>query len=404
MPIILSNRLKAMQDAASNFGDSIEGIRAAQKKAAQQALEEQRAAAQETRAQEAHGVTMGRQKTAAGLEDMQFGQAKQQAAAADEANSLNTQLSEMGPATPYPGGDLPNFSLPPGVSGPVQDSGPTPLVANTDEALKDRLRASIHNASLRAKGETEGFVTAADVKAGRTKTAADALTKSKKDAADLASTEAGTKDKLANVKKTEADIKKIEADIANQAKGGIDPEKAASIESSLRTQYFGLNHPYQQARDAYSRMKSIKDSPIGDVGLVYSIMKIYDPGASVQEGDKANISNAASVPERIRNLYNGAMSGASLDQKTRDDIRAQGASAYAAQKAGYESSRKSFQALASKYPGLDPERAAPDLSNGVTVDSPSAGGAKQFKSAREAMASGLPPGTRVMINGEEAEL
>lgn len=393
MPIILSNRLKAMQDAAENFGDSVMGIRAAQKKAAQQALEEQRAAAQEQRSQEAHTVTMGRQKTAAGLEDIQFGQAKAQEAAGAEARSMASELEGFGQAVPDQEITLPGFA--------AQASGPSAVVTDAGEGLKDRLRASMHNAGLRAEGKNEGFVSAGDIKTSRVKTAAEAEMKKKKDAADLAGTEAGTAEKVQNAKKTAAEVKKLDAEIANLAKGGIDPEKAFAIEDKIATKFMNQNSGFAEMGDGIGRVRTAAKNPDGpgDMALIYGYMKILDPKTGIKEGEVASAQNAGSIPQSVIAAYNKAVEGTALNPTVRTQFVNRAEALYAEADRAYQESRSSFQKLATSY-GVNPNNATPDISRAHI----GGGAPKQFKSAREAMASGLPAGTRVMINGEEAEL
>lgn len=61
-------------------------------------------------------------------------------------------------------------------------------------------------------------------------------------------------------------------------------------------------------------------SPMGDIGMVFAIMKMYDPPSTVREGEQAQASNAAGVPERIRATYNRLLSGERLGEGQRADI------------------------------------------------------------------------------------
>jgi hypothetical protein len=61
-------------------------------------------------------------------------------------------------------------------------------------------------------------------------------------------------------------------------------------------------------------------SPAGDLSLIYQTMKAYDPNSSVREGEFATAQNAASVPEKIRNAWNRAMTGERLNPQQRADL------------------------------------------------------------------------------------
>ena len=244
MPIILSNRLRAMQEAAENFGDSVVGIRAAQKKAAQDALNEQRAAAQEQRTQEAHDVAMARQKTARGLEDMQFGQAKAQQAAGLQAQGIASELEGFGNAAPDQAIGLPGFA--------AQASGPSPLVTDAGEGLKDRLRASMHNAGLRAEGKNIGFITAEDIKKKR---AAESLTREE------AVFDVGEKKSKSrrDEAKSAQDIRESKAREANYYAGAEKDKKAAATAKQPNKEQFdaaGFGRRMEQAGMVFANLES----------------------------------------------------------------------------------------------------------------------------------------------------
>lgn len=72
-------------------------------------------------------------------------------------------------------------------------------------------------------------------------------------------------------------------------------------------------------------------SPAGDMGIIFSWMKMVDPRSSVREGERADASNAASVPERVRTWYNKLIDGKALgpaDGYQRNDIVSQAANTY----------------------------------------------------------------------------
>lgn len=53
-------------------------------------------------------------------------------------------------------------------------------------------------------------------------------------------------------------------------------------------------------------------SAANDIGLVYAMMKVYDPSSSVREGERADATNAASIPTRIRDTWNRLVEGSGL--------------------------------------------------------------------------------------------
>jgi hypothetical protein len=108
------------------------------------------------------------------------------------------------------------------------------------------------------------------------------------------------------------------------------------------------------------------------------------------EGDIANARNTAGVPEKVRNTYNNAISGRSLDPKQRAEFRSQANSLFLAQKKTYDATKSAFEDLAIRY-NVDPSRAVMDLSGGVAGDAPKPTGPAKISTKEEWAA--LPSGT-----------
>lgn len=69
-------------------------------------------------------------------------------------------------------------------------------------------------------------------------------------------------------------------------------------------------------------------SAAGDLSLIFSYMRMLDPGSTVREGEFANAQNAAGVPDRIVNLYNKALNGERLAPEQRRDFLKQAGNIY----------------------------------------------------------------------------
>ena len=61
-------------------------------------------------------------------------------------------------------------------------------------------------------------------------------------------------------------------------------------------------------------------SAAGDLALIFNFMKMLDPGSVVRESEFATASNAAGVPDRIRNQYNRIVDGKRLTNRQRADF------------------------------------------------------------------------------------
>jgi len=109
-----------------------------------------------------------------------------------------------------------------------------------------------------------------------------------------------------------------------QENRGILPvgERPAA-ENTLRNEYLTQTKTYRDIKAAYDRVLAAQPTPVGDIALVFSYMKMLDPGSVVREGEFATASNAGGIPTRIINLYNKAVSGDILTEEQRAKMRSQ---------------------------------------------------------------------------------
>jgi hypothetical protein len=119
----------------------------------------------------------------------------------------------------------------------------------------------------------------------------------------------------------------------------------------------------QEVATAYGKLKRVATgtaSAAGDMSLVFSYMKMLDPGSTVREGEYANAQNAAGIPEKIRNIFNRAKDGQLLDPNQRTDFLNQAKTLADEQIGRYRAFSKPYTGLAQKY-GLDPSEVVLDL-------------------------------------------
>lgn len=110
---------------------------------------------------------------------------------------------------------------------------------------------------------------------------------------------------------------------AVQFTAGPTPEKAFDFEQKLRNEYNNQTKEFQEVRSAATRVNAADNSAAGDLSLVYSFMKALDPGSVVRETEFATAQNAAGVPDRVRNIYNKALSGERLTPEQRAEFKKQ---------------------------------------------------------------------------------
>lgn len=103
----------------------------------------------------------------------------------------------------------------------------------------------------------------------------------------------------------------------------------------LRKEFMGnqVVKDSQVLASARAKMESAfkRPSAAGDMGLVYGIMKMFDPGSTVREGEFATAENAGGIPSQIMNLYNKVLKGERLPPAVRQDFMTQANGLYQAQ-------------------------------------------------------------------------
>lgn len=109
----------------------------------------------------------------------------------------------------------------------------------------------------------------------------------------------------------------------------LDPDQQKTA-MALGKQFEDESKTFKTQVDAYNRItaSAVDPSAAGDLALIFSYMKILDPGSVVREQEFANAQNAAGVPERIRAQYNKVLNGERLSDTTRDDFVKRAAGIY----------------------------------------------------------------------------
>lgn len=147
----------------------------------------------------------------------------------------------------------------------------------------------------------------------------------------------------AKIGKLKAEIKKIGDDYQlavaefikkGQETGNLTPKDKFGMEENLRKQYTNDTKIFQETNDAYKRMQSIGESyapkmddkakGAADIGLIYSYMKMLDPGSVVREGEFATAENTAGIDSKIVILYNKLIDGERLTDSQRKTFMGMG--------------------------------------------------------------------------------
>ncbi len=123
--------------------------------------------------------------------------------------------------------------------------------------------------------------------------------------------------------------------------------------TALRKEFESLPEvkQFRDIESSYAKIESVAQnpSPAGDISLVFSYMKMLDPGSTVREGEYATARNAANIPDIIRNEYNKIVDGTFLTEKQRMDFLNQARNIYNSQQALVAKREKNYGLLAKNY-------------------------------------------------------
>lgn len=124
-----------------------------------------------------------------------------------------------------------------------------------------------------------------------------------------------------------------------------DPAKLAS---ELRRE-FQSQPVYKDTHavaSAYEKIATSSATGPGDMRLIFGYMKMMDPGSTVREGEFATAENAGGISDRVRSLYNKAISGEMLQPGVRDQFKTEARDLLASQIRQYEVAAKEYRRLA----------------------------------------------------------
>jgi hypothetical protein len=189
------------------------------------------------------------------------------------------------------------------------------------------------------------------------------------------------------------------------ARGGpenaVAPQNVYEESAAMRKEWNSLKtvQDFSLQSSAYGKIVASADdpSPAGDLALIFNYMKVLDPGSTVREGEKAQVSNAGNIPQRVIAQYNSLFSGeGSLSTEQRADVVNRS-------KKLYNSAEENFVKIFDQFSGIANRRKLPieDVLVDYRYAQPLGNGTAQpatlqfFNTEAEVIAAGLPSGTVV---------
>jgi hypothetical protein len=131
-------------------------------------------------------------------------------------------------------------------------------------------------------------------------------------------------------------------------------KNAPTQENTLRDEFNTLTRDFRTVQDAHSKIKSVANTGAGDMSLLYSYVKLLDPGSVVRESEFATAAASGSFGERIQGLAQRVISGQRLPPDLRTDFIREADGIYTSQKEGADRLEKQYRDIA-KRGNLNPE-------------------------------------------------
>lgn len=176
-----------------------------------------------------------------------------------------------------------------------------------------------------------------------------------------------------------------------QAQENAEVERRFRRENTLAQSFIGSTKEFAVVANQINVMNkagpaALQGDPAAQLAMIFSFMKIVDPGSVVRESEQATAANARGVPEDVRNLFNRVRLGARLTPEQVQRFLTQGAQF----SKGYEEKLENFESAFRKRAkdwGID--------TSNVTINyfkNPRAAGLIGDAVEREKTASPMPGG------------
>ena len=142
-----------------------------------------------------------------------------------------------------------------------------------------------------------------------------------------------------------------------------DPSKIAAAEQTLRKEYISESKFFQSIKDSYNTItaNATAATAAGDMGLIFAIMKMFDPTSVVRESEYATAQQAASIIERAKAAAARVATGEKLSETQRKDFVETAGRVYRQAEGDWKKTHKYYGDLANSY-GYPAERIVRDYS------------------------------------------
>jgi len=124
--------------------------------------------------------------------------------------------------------------------------------------------------------------------------------------------------------------------------------------NTLRDEYNTITKDFRTVQDAYNKIQSTSNTGAGDMSLLYSYVKLLDPGSVVRESEFATAAASGSFGEQIQGAVSRIMSGERLPDSLRNAFKSEATRIYQGQKVSFDNAGKAYSEIA-KRNGINPD-------------------------------------------------
>lgn len=127
-------------------------------------------------------------------------------------------------------------------------------------------------------------------------------------------------------------------------------DAAMKLGTDLRKELAGRPEfkDFDTVDNAYQKILKTGDSGAGDISLIFSFMKMVDPGSTVREGEFATAQNSGGVTDHMRAQYNALLSGEKLSPGLRQQFRSEAGQIHGVHLDKYGQLAERYRGLAEK--------------------------------------------------------
>jgi hypothetical protein len=140
-----------------------------------------------------------------------------------------------------------------------------------------------------------------------------------------------------------------------------DMKQRADVEEGLRKEVTAAAKDYSTIRESATALDAISRAPsaASDIAMVFSFMKILDPGSVVRETEYATAAQAAGVPERVVGIIQRIQNGQFLTPQQRAEFLSVAKTMADAREQSYRQNLQRYEGISQRI-GVDPRNVLPE--------------------------------------------